>query len=52
LNPSCPGKEKFRVTTQSIHKLIMVVPVEEQTFDDEVGIMGTEEDNEKPDPKG
>jgi hypothetical protein len=30
----------------------MVVPVEEQTFDDEVGIMQTEEDNEKPDSKG
>ncbi len=27
-----PGKSKFRVTTRPIHKLVLVVPVEEQTW--------------------
>jgi hypothetical protein len=29
------GEEKFQVTIRSIHKLIMVVPAEEETFEDE-----------------
>jgi hypothetical protein len=29
-----PGESKFRVTTRPIHKLILVVPVEEQTMEE------------------
>lgn len=38
-----PGEFKFRTTTRPIHKLILIVLVEEQTFNKEIG--GAEDDN-------
>jgi hypothetical protein len=30
-----PGESKFRSTTRPIHKLVLIVPVEEQTMEEE-----------------
>ncbi len=40
-----PGESRFRVTTRPIHKLLLVVPVEEQT-------MGKEESREEIEEEG
>jgi hypothetical protein len=41
------GEEKFWVTIRSIHKLITVVPVEEQTFDDNLGDVKADKNDNK-----
>jgi hypothetical protein len=43
-----PGESTFRVTTRPIHKLVLIVPVEEQTMEEpadpgEIGAPVTEE---------
>jgi hypothetical protein len=37
-------ESKFRITTRPMHKLILVVPVDEQTFKEETKVM--EDNNE------
>jgi hypothetical protein len=43
-----PGESKVRVTTSPIHKLILLVPVEEQTLGEEEIPEGTVEEEEDP----
>jgi hypothetical protein len=43
-----PGESKFRSTTRPIHKLVLVVPVEEQTMEETEKLEGQERDGDKP----
>ncbi len=42
-----PGESKTRVTTRPIHKLVLVVPVEEQTMEDPEAPEDEQESKEK-----
>jgi hypothetical protein len=42
-----PRESRFRVTTRLIHKLVLVVPVEEQTIEDPEALEGVEEEAEE-----